>query len=350
MTTEVISVYADVPHSLFDTFTNALDSSADPNVEVRAAYAYATVGGVQKLIDRIGTARRWNVAQKRVLVGVHSGITEPAALEILRTMKLAEVRAFVPGGRLTQRAFASTPVFHPKVLALVTNAGLTAIQAGSPNLTSAAVGERPTNYELALSTIADNGFSLDNRGDFERWWTHLWDNSRPVNRRFIRRYAGLRQQVLDLNPILTAMIEVPETVKDAHHFFMEVGAGSGPPDARHQIEFPRGLAEFFGEPEFNRRNLKLQRLGEIWERRPLTHKRTSYGVDIWRLGMPTTKSGGPPIVERAIRFTRTGEPDTFDFEVADTGSTDFRSWEEAANLSGHLGSTHGLRARKYGFY
>ena len=350
MTTEVIPVYAGFPHSLFDTFTNALDTSADPTVEVRAAYAYATVGGVQKLIDRVGKAERWNSTQKRVLVGVHNAVTEPAALEILRNIKRAEVRAFVPGGKLKQGVFASAPVFHPKVLALVTSVGLSAIQAGSPNLTSAAVGERPTNYELALSTIAVDGSSLDDPGDFEQWWTYLWDNSRPVNRPFIRRYAGLRQQVLDLNPILTAMIEVPETVKEAHHFFMEVGAGSGPPDARHQIEFPRALAEFFGEPEFNRRNLKLQQLGQIWERRPLTHKQTSYGVDIWRLGMPTTNSGGPPIVERAIRFTRTGEPDTFDFEVADIGSTDFRSWEEAANLSGHLGSTHGLRARKYGFY
>ena len=170
-----------------------------------------------------------------------------AALGVLRNIERTEVRAFVPGRRLEDRAIVTPPVFHPKVLALVTNHGLIAIQAGSPNLTSAAIGERPTNYELALSTLSTDATSLDTQGRFNNWWVELWEASRVVDKRFIQSYAKLRQRILDSNPILRATLEVPETIKEARHFFLEVGAGSGPPSKRHQVEFPKTLAEFFGE-------------------------------------------------------------------------------------------------------
>ena len=164
------------------------------------------------------------------------------------------------------------------------------------------------------------------------------------------QYARLRQRVLDDNPILRTMLETPETIKDARHFFLEVGAASGPPGRRHQVEFPKTLAEFFGEASYTRRDLRLRQQDQVWEQRPLSHKQTTYGVDIWRLGMPTPTTGGPSISERAIRFTRTEEQNAFDFEVTDVESREFQTWETSANLSGHLGATHGQRARRYGFY
>ena len=206
------------------------------------------------------------------------------------------------------------------------------------------------NYEMALSTLAADNSSLDPDGAFGTWWADLWVASRAVDRRFIRRYADLRQQVLERNPILRAAIEVPETIKDARHFFLEVGAASGPPDFRHQVEFPKALAEFFGAASHMRRDLKLRQGIQVWEGRPLSYKHTSYGVDIWRLGMPTQTTGGPPIAHMAIRFKRTEAPDMFDFEVAEVDGEEFRNWEWLANLSGHLGATQGQRARKYGFY
>ena len=350
MRSDIVPVSPDAPHELFDAFVSALNAPSSHGAEVRGAFAYATVGGVQQFINLISSASGWSSAKKRILVGVHNAITEPAALGVLRDIARTEVRAFVPGDKLTLRAFTMTPVFHPKVLALVTSHGLIAIQAGSPNLTSAAIGERPTNYELALSTLAATSSSIDAQGRFDDWWMELWDRSRAVDARFIRQYARLRQQILDSNPILRAMIELPETVKDGRHFFLEVGAASGPPGARHQVEFPKSLAEFFGEASYARRDLTLQHHDQVWDRRPLSYKKTSYGVDIWRLGMPTPTTGGPPIVERAIRFTRTEDPNTFGIEVADVGSEEFQTWEGSANLSGHLGATQGQRARRYGFY
>ena len=40
----------------------------------------------------------------------------------------------------------------------------------------------------------------------------------------------------------------------------------------------------------------------------------------------------------------------FEFEVADKQSNAFVAWQNAANTHGHLGVTHGLRPRRYGFY
>ena len=242
---DIVPVFPNAPHDLFDAFVSALDEPSTQDAEVRAAFAYATVGGVKQFINTLSSARGWNSAKKRILVGVHNAITEPAGLNELRSVERTQIRAFVPGRRLTHRAFAMTPVFHPKVLALVTNYGLTAIQAGSANLTSAAIGKSPSNYELALSTLAADASSLDAQGKFDNWWVSLWDASRVVDRRFIRQYARLRQQVLEDNPILRTMIETPETIKDAQHFFLEVGAGSGPPGAAPPSRVSKDIGRVF---------------------------------------------------------------------------------------------------------
>lgn len=350
MRTEIIPVSPDVRHELFEGFHNALNDPSNQGGEIRGAFAYATSDGVRNLIDRLSSGSGWNSASKRLLVGVHNAITEPAAMRELRKIEQAEIRTFVPGGKLTPRALAMAPVFHPKVLALMSSRGLVAIQAGSPNLSKAAIGQKPTNYEFALSLSAINASPLDTGGEFDNWWTNIWNRSRVTDNKFIQQYAKLRQHLLDKNPILRTITEVPETVRDAQHFFLEVGAGSGPPHKRHQVEFPESLAEFFGEVSHSRRDLTLRHQGRAWNGRPLSHKQTSFGVHIWRLGMPTPTKGGPSIPERAIRFTRTQDPATFDFDVADVGSTCFNTWKDSANSYGHIGATHGQRSRTYGFY
>ena len=347
---DIRAVFPNTPHELFEEFVSALDDPSNRNPEIRGAFAYATRGGVQQFVNLIGAARQWRSAKKRLVVGIHNAITEPQALSMLHNVERTELRAFVPGRVLTHAAFTIAPVFHPKVVALVTDYGLAAIQAGSPNLTSAAIGERPKNYELTTSGFATDASSLDTEGKFEEWWEEVWRASRKVNDRFVRQYARLRDQVIKENPILGATIEEPPTIKSARYFFLEVGAASGARNARNQVEFPRALVEFFGEPSHTRRDLRLRQADHVWDERPLSYKRTTFGVDIWRLNMPTQAKGGPPIAERAIRFTRTGDPDTFLFEVVDVDCAEFQTWREAADSFGCSGSTHGQRTRKYGHY
>jgi hypothetical protein len=192
--------------------------------------------------------------------------------------------------------------------------------------------------------------SLDETATFTRWWAGAWRQSQSVDARVVARYAAIRLQLMERNPILRTAAGPPSNTSQSSHFFIEVGAASGPPGRRHQVEFPESIVGFFGRAMRRRRDLTLRCNGSVWRDRPLSYKVTTFGVRIWRLGMPTQTNGGEPIAHRAIRFTRTVDPRLFEFEVADLGSRRVIEWERAANQNGHLGTTQGQHPRLYGFY
>ena len=352
MKPHIIPVEPQQQHQVFRLLTQQLCGSGKIDLQLRGAFAYATLGGVHALADEVAHLPIWGSTAKKFVIGVHHAITEPAALGKLCELPEAEVRAFVPGGRLSLSCFDASPVFHPKVLALsrVTGRRLTLLQAGSMNMTASALGAAPQNFEFALGLSAESGLAAAHALRFERWWSKIWSSSQRVDPSFLDRYAKLRETTLDANPILRSAIQTPPSIATAENFFIEVGAGSGPPGLRHQVEFPESLAVFFGPVRRARRDLVLEHNGQRWTGRPLSYKKTTFGVEIWRLGMPTQHAGGEPISQRAIRFLRTADADRFTIEVADVGSAPFRLWLRAANRRGHLGATHGIGARRYGFY
>ena len=274
---QILPVAPDQPHELFDRFAEVLGNTSIHDAEVRAAFAYATYSGVDEFLTIITTAQNWQAVRKRVLVGIHNAITEPAALERLRGLDQTEIRAFVPGGKLREGVFAMKPIFHPKVIALNANDMLMAIQAGSSNLSAAAIGKSAANYEMGMYIGTSGIRELDPDSRFATWWTTLWNASRKVDKYFIGRYAKLRQGVLKQNPIVRATVETPNSIDSALYFFLEVGAGSGPPNRRHQVEFPRGLARFFGEvSNQNKKNYSTDRRTNV--ERPPTFVQNN---DLW---------------------------------------------------------------------
>lgn len=339
-------------HHYFELLANYLDAENARNMVVRGGFAYASLGGVQQLLSTVESKESWRHVRKEFLIGIHHAISEPSALEILRKVPHAQVRAFIPGGRMGIDAFTATPVFHPKVLTISASdsGGVNLLQAGSANMTMSAIGDQPKNYEFSAAFQAEGSESVDPDDQFNTWWSAVWDQSREVDRNFIRRYEELRRNVFEQNPILRSAIETPQSIAEAEYLFLEVGAGSGPPDSRHQVEFPESLVRFFGEAQRRRRDIVLRHRNQDWRGRPLSYKRTTYDVRIWRLGMPTQNSGGIPVANRAIRFKRTLQPEAFEFEVVDVDSDQYRDWVRSAHLNGHLGSTRGQRARQYGFY
>ena len=261
MKAHIAPVTAQNPHDLFESFAETLESVRDTDALVRAGFAYATLGGVQQFISHVDAIGNWEGIRKEFMIGIHHAITEPSALENLRRITHSQVRVYVPGRRLGATALVAKPVFHPKVLAISTEDGgnLRMVQTGSTNMTSSAIGCRPQNYEFSLAILAESDASLDQNSRFDTWWLSLWAESRRVDRRFIRNYAELRKRVLDQNPILRSEVEAPPGIGDVESFFCEVGAGSGPPGSRHQIEFPEALARFFGQVERRRRGITLKR-------------------------------------------------------------------------------------------
>ena len=350
MRIQIATVTPAASHDYFARFAAALQTSDAAAAVVRAGFAYATIGGVESLMEKVESVSHWTQMSKQFLIGVHHGITEPAALDRLRRIPRAELRLVIPTRALSVASLTARPLFHPKVLAIDDRATSTTrfLQAGSANLTSFAVGAQPANYEIGLS-IYSKGPSLDQRRVFQQWWGQAWGQARRADVRLIEQYAAVRHLAFEGNPILRMSSEVPDSIETAEHLFIEVGAASGPPGQRHQIEFPESLVRFFGKPKLARRDIALRSGTHVWDQRPLSHKRTTYGVDIWRLGMPTQTSGGEPIAERVIKFRRLA-PHEFEFEIADNGSRKVTRWAKLANAVGHVGATHGLRGRRYGFY
>ena len=289
MDVQIIPITAGAPHKLFDMFEQALANLESDKALLLGGFAYATRDGVDHFVSGMKRHDAWFQVSKRFVIGIHHGITEPAALEMLCSLDNAEVRLFIPGNRLDNAALSSTPLYHPKVLALVNSVtgNLKFFQAGSANMTGAAIGVLPCNYEIGVALRSDGERSLSQGRSFGKWWTHIWAKSRAVDANIIRRYAKLRLKTLDDNPILRYAADPPSNPQAAAHFFIEVGAASGPPQSRHQVEFPKSLAAFFGEPRRQRRNLTLCRGSETWQGRPLSFKVTTLDVEIWRLGMPT---------------------------------------------------------------
>lgn len=126
---------------------------------------------------------------------------------------------------------------------------------------------------------------------------------------------------------------------------------SGPPDHRHQIEFPNDVAEYFDDVARENEVLLMRLPSGPAYPRPLTYRGTDYGqwTEIWRLGLLTPRMGGPQYVGRLIRLDRvmTAEETIYELRVADPGSAEANDWE---TRSVQTGTTGGPNGRRYGFW
>jgi hypothetical protein len=177
---------------------------------------------------------------------------------------------------------------------------------------------------------------------------------RDVERLLVRldlidRYAQLREAFVRSNPAILEIADPPssQTLKNANTFWIEAGAMSG--GSRNQVEFNKELAAFFG-PVLNRQRKLAIDIGRLaWNDRPLSPKVTTFGVEIWRLSLPTASSGGFEYQGKVIRFRRGAPPSQrLVVDVANPDSRAARIWRSESNRAGYLGTTSGNRA--FGFF
>jgi HKD family nuclease len=312
---------------------------------LRATFAFATAGGARSLISALSGMPTWAQMKKYFTVGIAQGITEPEAVRQLADLPNSRVRLFIPTKTLNPSSLFVQPLFHPKVISL-TSADAFWLFVSSANLTVSAYGDPVRNYEFGqLSSFTGTDMSPAT-ASFERWWRHSWNCSKQATPNLLQRYASLRSALFERNPDILQFVDPPPNISSATHLWIEAGLASG--IERHQVEFPEYLAEFFGPVVRARVDLTIRLGGREWFPRPLSHKTTTFGVDIWRLGTPTIRSGGEPIQNRILRFSRSDRPLTFELAVTDAGSVTARNWEQESNLFGHLGQTHGSHPRRYG--
>lgn len=347
MPTDFIAIRPNAAPHYFPLFSTAV-SVADPPPQLRGAFAFLTRSGIGTLLSHVSNATNWPRIRKRFLVGISQGITEPEGLRRCVAIPNAECRIYVPRRRLDRDALYAVPLFHPKVLCLDAPDGQhnAFVLATSANLTGSAVGNRPRNYEFGIGLTTDTSTHASFVATFDPWWRDMWSDALPVTEARLQQYATLREQSFRRNPDALRLAERPTWIRNAAQLWIEVGMASG--IERHQVEFNETLAAFFARPVRRKRVVTLRSQARSWNDRPLSHKQTTFGVDIWRLGMPTVKKGGVPIQSRVILFSRTNTPLIFDFEVANAGSQRVADWQHESNLRGHIGKTQGANSRTYG--
>lgn len=324
-----------------------------------------TAGGGEKLL-KIGTPylsaaglevlsngfEAFTSTSKMWLIGVHHGVTEPAALRALLTMTHSEARIFTVHGALSARELSARPIFHAKVVGVENTSGrkpsLEGILVSSANLTGAALGRSSfgANYEAGATLVVS---TLAEKRNWAAWWKAAWDKGLTLDSDFINHYERLRNRFLSENKIVLDLVDPPSTtlLSSAPTLWIEAGAMSG--GSRNQVEFNRDLAEFFGPPSTSTRILTMQVGKRVWNDRPLSPKTTSFGVDIWRLSLPTEAKGGFNYPGKVIRLQRDPSAGgTFHLSVAPSGSSRVRNWRSTAGRDGYIGRTSGNR--EFGLY
>ena len=316
----------------------------------RFGFAYVSVSGLEVLLRELNEIRQWGTTQKRWILGVHHGITEPAAIARLRSEKRSKVRVFTGGQQLTAKCLYAGPHFHAKVLCIEQGFRRrpACFLASSANLTGAALGPRARNYEAGI-VLSGNAIGKSHMTEFDLWWRSAWQASIGVTDDVIDRYAELRDQFLRKNPDTLSDLDPPslENLAAAKILWIESGAMSG--GSRNQVEFNHELAGFFGQISEQSRKLRIAAHGEMWDDRPLTPKTTTFGVEIWRLSLPTKASGGFDYPGRVICFKRRRDKEGafFELDVAELGSPKYARWRSRAHGSGYVGLSGGNRA--FGF-
>jgi hypothetical protein len=318
---------------------------------IRLGFAYATESGLESFLISVAGIPQWKSSEKLWVLGLHHGITEPSAVEKISAMPNSVVRLFSGGKKLSQADLLSGYKFHGKVICVDggPNTGINFLLVSSANLTGAALGNAVQNYEIFLA-LADKNPSKPWDVKFDAWWRAAWEKSFPVSDSLLKEYAKFRSSLIRRNPDLAAGFDppTPQRVKEAANLWIEAGAMSG--GSRNQVEFSRSLAEFFGPISKSSRKLRISANGKIWDDRPLSPKKTTFGVDIWRLSLPTEMQGGFLYPARCIRLHRRHDTEGkyFELSVSDTGSRQHQRWQTQSHLKGYAGLTSGKRA--FGFF
>lgn len=131
--------------------------------------------------------------------------------------------------------------------------------------------------------------------------------------------------------------------------WIEAGDMSG--GSRNQIEFDDDLGSFFGVqlPAVGGSvQLSIDVTGKKWHECSLGAKKTSYGVVIYRLNLPTAANGGWDYPGTVLKFVPAGGR-YFRVIVADHGSADHEAWRAESGANGTIARTGGAGGREFGY-
>lgn len=334
------------------------------------AVAYATAGGISRLLDVLGR----DLEPNRWVIGLDDAVTHPDALTKALALDGSEVRIATRG---------PGPRYHPKIYQLwsSTRSDLGVSYVGSANMTDSGLLR---NAEAGVILASDTDMDVV---QMRSQWQTMWDIGRPLDASGVTRYReiwdGVRAarkkfdkkvtkkvlaggSILDIvTPIVPVNVGAPQLANVPHgrvdqpQNAMTAWTECASPSAGgRDLEFPRRMMPFFRIPRSP--FLMNFRIGGVVYPLRFTMRDDN---QMWRLLFSTdaTISGinrpslrpvaGGNRSDVAIAFQRSNAGGVdFDANMVVIGSAAHQQLINQSNLAGVLDSTRNPGGRQFGWF
>ncbi len=328
---------------------------------LHAAFAYASVGGAQLAAWTIAdVSAGWRSMEKRWVISIDWGHTDPDALDYLASLPKSRVR--VPyAADVLRRNLIPARCFHPKTAIFhrgQVNAPPTAIVVGSANLT---VSGLETGHEHVTAAMWPSGrLSRDAAAQLQalqlqaQHVDRVWRAASPLSAAMIAQYRQKRRRRQVANEDASGQaqdvikdargparrfdlpLNVSAQVASAKALWIEVryvvpNRGAGVPG--NQIDLQRGMRVFFGFSALVvPRNTML---GDVIinHRGHISTHHMRFGNNYMdKLNLPIPGAGGPPAYSNTtLLFER--QPDgSFRLQVGSAAQV--KAWKAASRRQG----------------
>lgn len=186
------------PRATIEAVAAMLGSAGLESIDVAAAYA--TSGGVERLLKRAAAASggSWTSIGKQWLTSFDYCRTEPVALHALLQVPSSQVRIYDAQFCLSNGGLPRVP-FHPKAFLVRSNAR-DFVLAGSGNLSRSGLTR---GVEAGLVLEAARTGTVEPTATaaivaLRQWFGTLWNNSAPLNASLLSKYEKLFESAQNL--------------------------------------------------------------------------------------------------------------------------------------------------------
>lgn len=338
---------------------------------MRAAVAYASLIGCEDLDTVLRKANSaWKKAEKKWLLSIDYGHTDPRAIRYLRGLPRSEVRIH-DGKNLLQRRLMPAASFHPKTFVFDrvggTGTRTLGFVLGSANLTSGGLGSN-IEHVVGMRFAAPIGRHERNLfgpvSSFEEWWDLAWMTADPATATFLTNYEGMRRKyrprVRDRRgpaprrtlPAPVSQMRTFARWEKANCFWIETGnlyKNRGKNAPGNQLDARRGTRVYFGFPY--RDVLRDTKLGEVEMK--YGNRKAQSDRSIWfgnnsmdKIHLPVPGLSGPAKYDNAVVHFRRVNPGEFTLSLGNRRT--FASWRRRSQKQGLLNRLGG--GRRFGFY
>lgn len=323
----------------------------------RAGVAYATYRGCDVLNEKLRRLPLWRKADKRWLISIDYGRSEPKALGFLADLTKSEVR--IPKGLQVVAAGGFVPLvpFHPKAYAVDNIAdgpkNMFGCFLGSGNLTGSGL---LTGSECGVLSFWSDPTDAQEKAmlnayESMAWFDSVWEAATPLSH-IIKPYAKLwkksKPPIVEENEALVDLYSggpdnivsgaLALSLASANGLWVEVHElykNRGKYEAGNQVDTPRGTRVFFG---FSPANVhKDTVLGQVvlqvkgFAAVPCSVRFGNNSMD--KINLPVPGVDGPATYDNTfLRFSRAGADANGlpKFQLTVGSAADLKKWKAAS--------------------